>query len=124
MLEKYITGIARNKGHKVLAIFCMPDHCHLLVGLNPNQSVSDLARDLKSKSSKWMNEMKLSSRKFYWQEGFGAFSYSRSQLDVVVKYIRNQPQHHKKKNFREEYLEFLRKFEIKSNDDYLFEWID
>tara|TARA_R110002096_G_scaffold86990_3_gene199798 strand:- start:25521 stop:25883 length:363 start_codon:yes stop_codon:yes gene_type:complete len=86
-LEKYISGIISNNKHKLLAIYCMPDHCHILVGLNPSQSLSDLARDIKSNSTKWLNENKYTEYKFQWQEGYGAFSYARSQLDTVVNYI-------------------------------------
>ena len=123
-LEKYICGIIENKGQKMLAIFAMPDHIHILVGMKPNISISDLVRDIKSNSSRFINESKWIRGKFSWQEGFGAFSYSKSHLDNVVKYILNQEEHHKKKNFKDEYLEFLDKFEIEYKDEYLFDWID
>jgi len=123
-LEKYITGIIQQNKHKLLAIYCMPDHCHILVGLHPTQSISDLARDIKSNSSKWVNENTLTHSGFKWQEGFGAFSYSKSQLDAVVRYIRNQPEHHKRKSFKEEYLEFLDKFKVEHDNQYLFEWLE
>lgn len=123
-IEKYITGIIQNNGHKLLAIYCMPDHCHIFVGLNPVQSISDLTRDIKSNSSKWVNEQKFIPYRFSWQEGYGAFSYAKSQKDIVIKYILNQPKHHRKKTFREEYFEFLRKFEIEYDEKYLFEWLD
>ncbi|MBP9151973.1 MAG: IS200/IS605 family transposase [Flavobacteriales bacterium] len=123
-LEKYITGIVSNSGHKLLAIYCMPDHCHILIGLHPTQSISDLARDIKSNSSKWINEEKHLRAKFNWQDGYGAFSYSRSQLDSVVKYILNQPEHHRKRTFGEEYIDFLQKFEVDHDANYLFDWID
>ncbi len=123
-LEKYISGIISNNKHKLLAIYCMPDHCHILVGLNPSQSLSDLARDIKSNSTKWLNENKYTEYKFQWQEGYGAFSYARSQLDTVVNYILNQPEHHYKKTFKEEYLDFLLKFNIQYDSKYLFNWLE
>lgn len=123
-IEKYICGIVTNKKSKPLAIFCNPDHCHILIGLHPSVSISEMARDIKANSSKWINENKWVMGKFAWQEGYGAFTYSRSQLNQVVQYIRNQPEHHKKKSFREEYMEFLEKFEIEYDDKYLFEFND
>jgi len=123
-LHKYITGIVQNREHKMLSIFCMPDHTHLLVGLKPSVSISDLVRDIKAGSSKFINDNRWMKWKFNWQEGFGAFSYSRSQIDTVIKYILNQEEHHKKKSFREEYIDFLKKFEIDYNEKYLFEWIE
>jgi REP element-mobilizing transposase RayT len=106
-LHKYITGIITNRDQKLLSIFCMPDHTHLLIGLKPSISISDLVRDIKAGSSKFINDTKLIKGKFSWQEGFGVFSYSRSQIDTVIKYILNQEQHHTNKTFKEEYLEFL-----------------
>ena len=123
-LEKYISGIIENKGQKMLAIYAMPDHIHILVGMKPNISISDLVRDIKSNSSRFINESKWIRGKFSWQEGYGAFSYSKSHLNNVVKYILNQEEHHKKKKFKDEYLEFLEKFEIEYKDEYLFDWID
>lgn len=123
-LHKYITGIVENRNQKLLSIFAMPDHIHLLVGLKPNISISDLVRDIKAGSSKFINDSKWINGKFSWQEGFGAFSYSRSHIDNVVKYILNQEEHHKKQTFKEEYLEFLEKFEIEYDIKYLYEWIE
>jgi len=123
-LHKYITGIITNRDQKLLSIFCMPDHTHLLIGLKPSINISDLVRDIKAGSSKFINDTKLIKGKFSWQEGFGVFSYSRSQIDTVIKYIQNQEKHHHKKSFKEEYLEFLKKFEIEYDEKYLFEWID
>jgi len=123
-LHKYITGIVQNREQKLLSIFCMPDHVHLLVGMNPNITISDLTRDIKAGSSKFINDNRWLKGKFNWQEGFGAFSYSRSQVDDVIKYILNQEEHHKKKTFRQEYIEFLKKFEIAYDEKYLFEWIE
>lgn len=123
-LHKYITGIIQKREQKLLSIFCMPDHTHLLVGLTPSISISDLVRDIKAGSSKFINDNRWMKGKFNWQEGFGAFSYSRSQIDTVIKYILNQEEHHKKKTFREEYIDFLKKFEIVYEEKYLFEWIE
>ena len=123
-VEKYITQIINNKKSKPLAIYCNPDHIHVLIGINPSVSVSDLVREIKSNSSKWINEEKLVSGIFRWQEGFGAFTYSKSQIDSVIKYILNQPEHHKRTSFKEEYLKILNEFNIKYDMKYLFEWID
>ncbi|MEW6685360.1 MAG: IS200/IS605 family transposase [Candidatus Edwardsbacteria bacterium] len=119
-LHKYITGIVQNREQKMLSIFCMPDHTHLLVGLKPSIAISDLARDIKAGSSNFINDNKWIQGKFNWQEGFGAFSYSRSQIDDVIKYILNQEEHHRKRTFREEYIDFLKKFEIEYDEKYLF----
>jgi len=123
-LHKYITGIVQNNGHKMLSIFIMPDHTHLLVGLKPAFSISDLVRDIKTGSSNFINSNRWIQGKFNWQEGFGAFSYSKSQIDSVIKYILNQQQHHHKKTFKEEYIDFLNKFDISYNEKYLFDWIE
>ncbi len=123
-LHKYITGIVQNRDQKLLAVFCMPDHTHLLVGMKSAISLSDLVRDVKAGSSKFINDNRWIAGKFNWQEGFGAFSYSKSQIDTVVKYILNQEKHHKTKTFKEEYIEFLKKFEIDYNEKYLFDWIE
>jgi len=123
-VEKYITGIVQNCEHKLLAIYCMPDHTHLFIGLRPDQSISDLIREIKSKSSEFINREKLTKEKFNWQEGYSAFSYSHSQVQNVIDYVLNQPEHHKKKTFKEEYLEFLTKFEIAYEEKYLFNWIE
>lgn len=121
-LEKYICGIVTHKGCKPLAIFCNPDHLHILLGLNPNTSVSDITRDIKANSSKWINESKFIPGKFSWQEGYGAFTYSKSQIDAVTKYIYLQPQHHQKTSFKDEYLHILKKADIQYDEKYLFEW--
>jgi putative transposase len=122
-LEKYICGISINNKCKPLAIFCNPDHVHLLVGLHPIVSVAKLTGDVKASSSKWLNEKRLIPNRFSWQDGYGSFTYSKTQIDDVIKYILQQPVHHKKKSFKEEYLELLRKNDIKYSDDYLFDWI-
>jgi len=122
-LEKYICGIISNKKSKALAIYCNPDHTHVLIGLHPSVSISDISRDIKANSSKWINDKRWIIGRFNWQEGFGAFTYSKSQIDWVIKYILNQPKHHKNISFKDEYINFLKKFEIKYNEKYLFEWI-
>ncbi|MEO7530892.1 MAG: IS200/IS605 family transposase [Sediminibacterium sp.] len=122
-LHKYITGIVQNREQKMLSIFCMPDHAHLLVSLTPAISISDLTRDIKAGSSNFINKNLWINQKFNWQEGFGAFSYSKSQIDSVIKYILNQEEHHKKISFKEEYIDFLKKFEIDYDLKYLFDWI-
>ena len=120
-LHRYITGIIQNKGHKVLAVNSMPDHIHIFIGMKPDASLSDLVRDIKCNSSKWINDEKTKFMKFEWQEGYGAFSYSHSQRGEVVTYIQNQQEHHRKKSFREEYLEFIKKFEIPFDSKYLYD---
>jgi len=120
-LRKYITGTVQNHGHKMLAINNMPDHLHLFIGLNPKQSISDLMRIVKGDSSEWINKNNFSEHKFNWQEGYGAFSYSRSHIDNVVKYILNQQEHHKKLTFLEEYKLLLEKFEIEYGERYIFQ---
>ncbi len=121
-IEKYISGIINNKKCKTLAIYINPDHTHVLIGLHPTISVSDLTRDIKASSSKFINEKKIVLGKFNWQDGFGSFTYSKSQIDDVAKYILNQGEHHKKNSFKEEYLAILKKLDINYNEQYLFEW--
>jgi REP element-mobilizing transposase RayT len=120
-LQRYICGIVSQKQHKPLAIYCMPDHLHLLVGLQPTQSIADLVRDIKSSSTTWLNTERLLPHKFQWQQGYGAFSYARSQLDAVVNYVLSQPTHHQKTSFQQEYRDFLQKFGIEYDERYLFE---
>jgi len=122
-LYKYISGIVKNKGQKMLAINVMPDHIHFLIGMKPSCCLSDLVREIKKSSNDFIKEKKFSKLKFQWQEGYGAFSYSHSNLDNVIKYIMNQKEHHKTKTFKEEYMQFLKRFEIEFKDEYLFEWI-
>ncbi|NOY76516.1 MAG: IS200/IS605 family transposase [Calditrichaeota bacterium] len=122
-LHQYMTGIIQNNKHKMLAINSMPDHIHVFIGMQPHQSISNLVQTAKANSSKWINENKLVLGKFNWQPGFGAFSYSHSQIDNVVKYILNQQHHHRKKTFREEYIEFLDKFHVPYDERYLFKFI-
>ncbi len=123
-LQKYITGIVQNRKQKMLAINNMPDHLHLFVGFGTTMSIADFMEQVKSISSKFINENGWVGGKFEWQRGYGVFSYSRSHIDNVVKYILNQQKHHKKKTFKEEYLEFLKKFEVEYDERYLFDWID
>ena len=122
-LQKFITGIVSKRNQKMLAIYAMPDHVHILIGMEPDISISDLVRDIKAGSSKFINDSKWINGKFNWQQGFGAFSYSKSHLDNVIKYILNQKEHHEKETFKVEYLNFLEKFGIEYNEKYLFEWI-
>ena len=123
-LHKYITGIVKKRNQKLLSVFAMPDHIHLLIGVKPDICISDLVRDIKAGTSKYINENNWVKGKFAWQNGYGAFSYSKSQIDNVIKYINHQEQHHNKKTFKEEYLEFLEKFAIDYDERYLFHWID
>ena len=119
-LCKYMSGIVHQNHHKLLIVNGMPDHIHMLVGLRPVQAVSDLMQDIKGSSSKWINEQKFTQGRFSWQEGYGAFSYSKSQLNAVINYIKNQEKHHQKKTFLQEYKEFLERFEVFYEDKYIF----
>lgn len=119
-LYKYITGIVKAHDHKVLAINGMPDHIHLFFGMRPTQSLSDLMQDVKGNSSKWINERGFCKGRFEWQEGYGGFSYSKSQVNDVVTYIENQEIHHQKRSFVDEYNDFLEKFEIDFDKRYSF----
>jgi len=123
-LEKLICGIVSEHKCKTYAIYCNPDHTHIFVGLHPTISVSKLIEQVKSGSSNWLNSKKYVVGKFCWQDGYGAFTYSKSHIDKVVKYVLNQPEHHKKQSFKEEYLLFLNKFEIDYDPKYLFEWVE
>ena len=121
-LNKYIAGIIKGKEQKSIIVNGMPDHIHAFIGLRPIMSISDLVRDIKNNSSNFINNKKWLKGKFSWQEGYGAFSYSHSHIEKVYNYILNQEDHHKKKTFREEYVGFLKKFEVDYNEKYLFEW--
>lgn len=123
-LYKYITGIIQNNGHKMIIINGMPDHVHIFFGLNPVQSLSNLMQDIKGDSSRWINNNKLVKGRFSWQEGYGAFSYSKSQVPNVIEYIRKQKEHHRKRTFLEEYEEFLKLYEIDFDRKYIFKPID
>ncbi|HEY4151476.1 MAG TPA: IS200/IS605 family transposase [Chitinophagaceae bacterium] len=123
-LHKYIAGIIKGKDQKPIIVNGMPDHIHAFIGLRPVMAISDLVRDIKNNTSNFINESRLVKGKFSWQEGYGAFSYAHSQLETVYNYILNQEEHHKKKTFREEYIDFLQKFQVEYNEKYLFEWLD
>ena len=116
----YISGVITSLKHKSIIVGGVSDHIHILIGLNPNVSISATVRDIKRASSTFINEEKLCKRKFYWQEGYASFTYSRSQLDRVFHYIKNQERHHEKKRFKTEYIQFLKKYEIDYNERYLF----
>ena len=122
LLEKYITGIVQARGHKLLAVFAMPDHIHIFIGYNVNDLIPDLVENIKTSSNAWINKEKLSASKFDWQRGYGAFTHSKSQVDPVVRYIRNQELHHHKKSFQEEYFEILKKNEVEFKQEYVFEF--
>jgi putative transposase len=122
-LHKYILGIVDQRDQKLLAIYCMPDHIHMFVSLGPNILISNFMRDVKAGSSKFINDKKWVQVNFEWQLGYGAFSYSHSQIDSVVKYINNQEQHHLKTSFKDEYVGFLKRFNVEYNDKYLFDWL-
>jgi len=119
-LHKYITGIITARGQKLIAIHCMPDHTHLLIGQKPNIALSDLVGDVKTGSSNFINRKRWVPGRFSWQEGFGAFSYSHSQLPVVVQYVQNQVKHHARKSFHDEYLALLEKFDVPHDERYVF----
>jgi len=120
-LNKYITGIIQNKGHKLIIINGMPDHLHILLGLSPDESISELVQQVKRCATNFINENHYVVGKFRWQKGYAAFSYSKSNIDKVYHYIKNQEIHHKKRNFREEYIELLKKYDIKFDEKYIFE---
>ncbi len=121
---KYMAGIINAKGQKPIIVNGVTDHVHLFIGLKPSMALSDLVREIKNNTTNFINEKKFIFGKFSWQEGYGAFSYSHSQIDSVYNYIINQEEHHKKTTFREEYIDFLKKFEIEHNKKFLFVWID
>jgi putative transposase len=118
-LYKYVSGIITNKGHKPLAINGMPDHIHLFIGFKPIMSISDLVREIKKSTSSYINDNKLLNGKFYWQEGYGVFSNSHSQIKEVCTYIQNQKNHHKIISFKEEYLSILKQYEVEYDEKYL-----
>ncbi|HPG09578.1 MAG: IS200/IS605 family transposase [Saprospiraceae bacterium] len=119
-LYKYMTGIIQNRGHKLLAINGMADHIHIFFGMRPVDSLSELMKWVKGSSSEWINNNGFANGKFAWQGGFGAFSYSKSQVQDVIKYIRNQEEHHTRKLFIDEYVELLQSFDIEYDDQYIF----
>jgi putative transposase len=123
-LFEYMAGIIRNKGQKPIIINGVGNHVHIFVGLKPDMKISDLARDIKNNSTNFINKMNWIKGKFSWQPGYGVFSYAESQVEVVFNYINNQEYHHQKKTFQEEYLEFLEKFNVEYDENYLFDWIE
>jgi putative transposase len=123
-LHKYMTGIIQNQGHKLISINTMPNHAHIFIGMKPDVALSDLVRDIKRDSTNFVNNEIKMRGKFGWQEGFGAFSYSHSQIDSVAQYILNQEEHHRLKTFREEYETMLKDYAVEYNDRYVFEWIE
>ncbi len=123
-LYKYITGIVKNQGQKLISINGMPDHVHILIGLRPAMALADLVQEIKADSTNFVNKRRLVRGRFSWQEGYGAFSYGHSQLDTIVRYIQNQEKHHLRRSFRDEYLTLLRKYDIAFDDKYVFKFIE
>src|SRR6267143_319377 len=123
-IYKYVTGIVKNHGQKLIAINGVADHVHLLIGLRPAMALADLVRERKADSTNFINMMEWIRGRFSWQEGYGAFSYGHSQLDRIIRYIQNQEQHHKRSSFKSEYLSLLRKFDLAFDDKYVFKFID
>ena len=123
-IYKYITGIVRNNGQKLISINGMSDHVHILIGLKPAMALADLVRDIKADSSNFINKKKWVRGRFSWQEGYGAFSYGHSQLDTNIRYIQNQEQHHRRRSFKDEYLTWLKKFEIPFEEKYVFQFME
>ena len=124
-VQKYISAIIENKKHKLISIYANPDHIHIFLSLKDlSCSISQLVKEIKVSSTKFINQKKFTHSPFYWQEGYGCFSYSKSQRDAVVNYIKGQKEHHRQKSFKDEYLEFLTKFEVDFDRRYLFEFYD
>jgi putative transposase len=123
-VQQYMTQVIQKRKHKLLAINCMPDHTHIFIGQNPAHSLSDLVEQTKIATTKFIKKQPWMRFDFAWQKGFGAFSYSRSHIDRVVKYVHNQEEHHRKRTFREEYLDMLNKFEVEYDEKYVFQFFD
>jgi putative transposase len=123
-LYKYISGIVKNKGQKLIAINGAHDHIHIFIGIKPSIAISDLVRDIKNNSSNFINNQHFVKGKFMWQDGYGVFSYSHSQIETIYNYVMNQKEHHKKMPFRDEYLDLLRKNDIQFEEKYLFQWLE
>lgn len=121
---KYMSGIIKNKGQKPIIVNGVSDHVHAFIGLKPSLALSDLVRDVKNNSSNFINDHSWIRGRFSWQEGYGAFSYSHSQISYVYNYILGQEKHHSKQTFQQEYKDFLKRFEIEHDVKYLFEWIE
>lgn len=123
-LHQYITGIFHDNDHKMLQINSMPDHIHIFIGMRPHQSISSLMQNVKTESSKWIKEQNLCSYPFAWQKGYGAFSYAKSQVNDVIRYVQNQEIHHRKETFLNEYRKFLNAFEIEWDEKYIFKELE
>lgn len=123
-LYKYVSGIVRNQGQKLIEINGVADHVHILIGLRPAMALADLVQEIKADSTNFINKKRWVRGRFSWQEGYGAFSYGHSQLDTIVRYIQNQEKHHSRRTFRTEYLTLLRKFDIAFEEKYVFEFIE
>ena len=123
-IYKYITGIVQNKGQKMLEINGTSNHIHFFIGMKPTCCLSDLVCEIKKSSNTFIKEKRFTPYNFQWQEGFGAFSYGHSQLTDVIQYIKKQKDHHKKRTFKEEYLAFLKVFDVEFKNEYLFQWIE
>ncbi|MEO6638429.1 MAG: IS200/IS605 family transposase [Ginsengibacter sp.] len=119
-LLKYITGIFQHNDHKMLQINSMPDHIHIFIGMRPHQSISSLVQNVKTESSKWIKAQNFCKNSFNWQDGFGAFSYSKSHVSNVIRYIQNQEIHHRKETSLDEYRRMLQLFEIDYEEKYIF----
>ena len=119
-LHAYFTGIVQNNQHKMLQINSMPDHIHALIGIRPHQSISSLVQNVKAETSKWITNRGFCTNKFAWQEGFGAFSYSKKDVANIVRYIKNQQEHHRRSSFLQEYKSLLVEFDIDYNEQYIF----
>jgi len=124
VLFRYITGIVRNQGQKLISINGMPDHVHILIGLKPSMPLADLVREIKADSTNHINKNKWVHGRFSWQDGYGAFSYGHSQLDTIIRYIQNQEKHHQRRSFKTEYLTLLRKFDIAFEEKYVFKFVE
>jgi len=123
-IEQYICGIASNIKCDPISIYCNPNHTHLLISIKPVVCIADIIRDIKSFSSRFINENQLVKGHFEWQTGYGAFSYGKSQISQVKVYIENQYHHHKKRSFKDEYVNLLKLFDIEYDERYLFDWIE
>ncbi len=123
-LEKYITGIIQKQGHKLIAIGSMPDHIHIFIGYNVNQTIPVLVETIKTSSDQWIKTQNLTRSKFQWQQGYGAFTYSHSQIAIVAKYVLNQEAHHRKNTFKEEYLDMMHKFQVEFKNEYMFDFFN
>jgi putative transposase len=122
-LYKYMTGIVK-RGQKLISINGMSDHVHILIGLKPAMALAKLVQDVKADSTSFINKKRWVRGRFSWQEGYGAFSYGHSQLNTIIRYIQNQEKHHRRRSFKDEYLAWLKKYEIPFEDKYVFKLIE